>query len=95
MNGSTWANAPYNKTAHSVILLTTGASEKFNKQGIYDLAGNVWEWTLERYFEANNQTRCSSRGLSCNSPNIYSADYRIAVGITGSQFNFGFRVSIY
>ena len=29
------------------ILLTTGASEACKKMNIYDLAGNVWEWTLE------------------------------------------------
>ena len=36
----------YTKPSSSV-LLTTGASERNSTLGIYDLAGNVWEWTLE------------------------------------------------
>ena len=32
---------------YEYILLSTGASESFSKMGIYDLAGNVYEWTLE------------------------------------------------
>lgn len=46
-NGVTWKYAPYAKTASGSILLTTGANENFYKMNIYDLAGNVWEWTLE------------------------------------------------
>lgn len=30
------------------ILLTTGASDENSKMNIYDLAGNLWEWTLEK-----------------------------------------------
>ena len=44
---SSWKSAPYNKTASGNILLTTGASSEFSKQNISDLAGNVYEYTLE------------------------------------------------
>ena len=30
------------------ILLTTGASDTNAKMNVYDLAGNLWEWTLEK-----------------------------------------------
>ena len=43
------------------ILLTTGATEATNLQNIYDLAGNVWEWTLE--FRNENDV-CVGRGGS-------------------------------
>ena len=38
-------NKTKTKTASERILLTTGASEEFKTKNIYDLAGNVWEWT--------------------------------------------------
>ena len=44
------------------ILLTTGASDKTKKMNIYDLAGNEWEWTLEK--TSNDSYPCSHRGGS-------------------------------
>ena len=43
-------------------LLTTGASEQTNKMNIYDFAGNVWEWTLEKPSGASYP--CALRGGS-------------------------------
>ena len=45
----------------NAILLTTGATEVTNLQNIYDIAGNVWEWTLE-FCDASNP--CVHRGGS-------------------------------
>ena len=56
-NGSTWLAAPYDKTSSGTILLTTKASDTFEKQNIFDFAGNVWEWTLE--YSANTSNPCS------------------------------------
>ena len=58
--GSTWTNEPYKKESSGAILLTTGASDTFSKQNIYDLAGNVWERTLE--YTSNTSYPCATRG---------------------------------
>jgi len=42
---------PLKKESSSGILLTTGADSSFSVQNIYDIAGNVWEWTLEKTFQ--------------------------------------------
>ncbi len=59
-NGTEWKNCPYQKTTETGILLTTGASETFAKMNIYDVAGNVFEWTLEGN---QNATVASSTGI--------------------------------
>ena len=35
------------KTSSESFLLTTGASDSFKAKNIFDLAGNVYEWTME------------------------------------------------
>ena len=42
------------------ILVTTGTSEKNKVMNIYDIAGNVYEWTLEKSF--NSSIPCAERG---------------------------------
>ena len=60
-NGSGWTNATEkSKTSNERILLSTGASESFSKMGIYDLAGNEREWTLE--YTSNTYGPCATRG---------------------------------
>ena len=44
------------------MLLTTGASEDTKKMNIYDFAGNVYEWTLEKRIDDNSP--CAIRGGS-------------------------------
>ena len=45
---------PFKKESSSDILLTTGADSSFSVQNIYDIAGNVWEWTLEKTSDTDN-----------------------------------------
>ena len=52
---------PYDKTSSSNILLTTGADTSFSLMNIYDLAGNICEWTLE-FCDTSNP--CVARGGS-------------------------------
>ena len=94
-NGSGWTSGAYGKkTSNSNILLSTGASETFSKQGIYDIAGNVWEWTLE--YTSSSRDPCACRGGGYNSPGHYSPAFnRVDYSTTIFDVDVGFRVSLY
>ena len=76
------------------ILLTTGATEEANLQNIYDIAGNVWEWTLEQTYY--NTSRCTYVGGSCDDDGLrYPARCRIGGTASIISGSLGFRVSLY
>ena len=70
----------------------TGASDTFSKQGIYDLAGNVSEWTLETkgtdYF-------INRGGIFYGPGDLLVTIYRMGNTITYYVESVGFRVSIF
>ena len=75
------------------ILLTTGATEATDLQNIYDIAGNVHEWTLEFYDISNP---CVGRGgsyVSNGSSNPAKNRYNYNTGNFVS--NLGFRVGLW
>lgn len=76
------------------VLLSTGASEEFSKQGIYDFAGNVYEWTLD--YTSLSSIPCVRRGGDYTN-NGSSGPAVIRYGDTTTNFSdrIGFRVSIY
>jgi formylglycine-generating enzyme required for sulfatase activity len=76
------------------VLLTTGASDTNKKQNIYDLAGNVWEWTLEKTLYAGSP--CAGRGGSySDSGSVYPASYRSGGTTSNARAYNGFRVALY
>ena len=90
-----WTSGAYGaKGGYAVVLLSTGASEEFGKQGIYDLAGNVYEWTLEK--TSNSGRPCAVRGgdYICAGGRFPAAN-RDYYGTAGYSGNFGFRVSLF
>ena len=58
-NGNSWKSITGTKSASSIVL-STGASEETNKMNIYELAGNEWEFTLEKGIY--NDGQCADRG---------------------------------
>ena len=75
-------------------LLTTGADSSFSVQNIYDIAGNVMEWTLEKTSSADDP--CASRGgiFSVTGSEIPAA-FRSIGSTDNSNFLVGFRVSLF
>lgn len=75
------------------ILLTTGASDATCKQNIYDLAGNVYEWTLEYTYDYDVATIRGGGFTSDGSEE--GASYRTITMYDTHTETMGFRVTIY
>ena len=83
------------KLQNKSVLLTTGANAIQNcKMNIYDIAGNQWEFTLEKSTNASNP--CTRRGgyyYSYGSGN--PASYRSYSSTTYSSSSVSFRSALY
>ena len=94
-SGSSFNICPQSKKSSSGVLLTTGADIDFSLMNIYDIAGNVWEFTLENT-SSNDESSAASRGGSYGSNGFYaSASYRAYNSIGGTLSSIGFRTSLY
>ena len=93
--GNSWEKASsMGKALSSSILLSTGASESFSKMGIYDLAGNVFEWTLE--YTSITYRPCANRGgYYYNTGSNDPASYRNYFDTTNAINCYGFRCVLY
>ena len=84
------AQSPY----RNGILVTTGTSEKNKVMNIYDVAGNVNEWTLEETY--NTYRPCAERGGAFDSTGSgFPAAGRGYESTDYSYCDFGFRVSLF
>ena len=92
--GSNFRTCPYPKISNESVLLTTGADDFFSLMNIYDIAGNVWEWTLEK--DSNLSYPCAYRGGCYNyDGSVYPASYRTSYTTSNNYYNLGFRISLY
>ena len=87
-----------NKIAQSLegngILVTTGTSEENKVMNIYDVAGNVFEWTLENTSDTGYP--CARRGGSCyDTGSRHPAAGRFSGSTDFSDYTLGFRVSLF
>ncbi len=93
-DSSSWGNYYYNPDKDSVSPnnpAKTGAHENWKAKNIYDLAGNVWEWTMEAY---RSTTRVCRGGNYDNSGSSYPASFRNYVTPFFCNDN-GFRLALY
>ena len=85
----------YTKTnVVSNVLITTGATSRNCALNIYDLSGNVFEFTLEKTSDSSNPCviRGGYFGISGSVFSAYSHRYK---AINGSAENCGFRTTLY
>ena len=91
--GNDFTVCPYKKTLEESVLLTTGADTSFSLMNIYDLAGNVWEWTLEFFSTIGPCVRrggsYGNEGSSYPMKNCHSNDTNY------SDSYIGFRIGLW
>ena len=95
-HGSSWSqiSSTYSKPSKSDVLLTTGASNKFSLCNISDLAGNVWEWTLER--ASRTGYPCALRGGYYGISGSSNPASDRSNGYTAGSYDYGgFRFTLY
>ncbi len=84
----------YTKPASTSTLLTTGVTERNSVLGIYDLAGNVLEWTLEKPTSTSNP--CVIRGGAFNGiGSSTTSTYRTGSNATIASHDRGLRVALW
>ena len=92
-----WTSGAYGakgSSSSSSILLSTGASDTFSKQGIYDIAGNVGEWTLE--YTSDSSYPCVFRGgYYFGDGSDFPAAIRFYGYTTSCDGYIGFRASLF
>ena len=90
-----------NSGTNSWVLLTTGSTEKVLIKGLYDVSGNLWEWTQESCYYANlsYNTTCNTYNLRggsfANAYAGYPACYRGSTYAPATTTSHGFRPVLY
>ena len=82
-----------NSGTENWVILSTGAAKRNSVLNIYDLAGNMAEWTLEQ--GALGDPICVNRGGFLDSDSIRYVGARAGDNITWGHCNIGFRTTLY
>ena len=83
----------YTKPMSATTLLSTGATDRNSILGIYDLSGNIAEWTLEK--SSSTGYPCASRGGSYSYTGSNSSAYRYTGSTPAATSLVGFRVALW
>jgi len=92
-------------TNYNYVLLSTGASDSAKRKNIYDVAGNLWEWTTESAYIAS-YANYSKTNFDVNTHVLRGGSFKDAHGTNpacfrGSRYaahtdtNLGFRCTLY
>lgn len=87
-------NLTYNKTNEKGVLLTTGSTNRNSTLNIYDLAGNVYEWTLE-YTNGEYGPSVIRGGNYNSSGNATTASFRLNYYLSTPDKGLGFRPALW
>ena len=90
--GSFVANSTDKGYYNQLSPTTTGSNANYAVKNIYDLAGNVYEWTMEAYDSTGRVSRGGHYDLSGES---YPASSRSDYTPSGSYDGVGFRSALY
>ena len=102
-NSSTNSNTSEFYTADGKIEIATGSSENTRTNNIYDLAGNMWEWTTEtRMRENKNNINIKYKFAVLRGGGFPNNGYDLPINYRGGNYNsaaqaiyIGFRVTLY
>jgi len=81
------------KDSYTMTLIDTGSTEYTKVNNIYDITGNSYKWTQEKY--GTGTGRACRGGGSYNDGSYSPAAYRDSGSETGSGSDIGFRPAIY
>ena len=82
-----------NKGNYTGEIAKTGSSSQYKQKNVYDMAGNLWEWTMECCGMAKNRVvrggSCKRNGIECPSSSVASKSPNI------DDDYFGFRICLF
>ena len=94
-NGSTSDITQNTDGARHYGIMTTASSEDTKKCNIYDMAGNLWEWTEEIANDLSNNYYMLRGGCFRYDYDSYPVCYRAYSNATGSNTGNGFRPALF
>ena len=84
------------KSSYRSVIIPSGAYDGANANNIFDLAGNIWDWTLESNGSGTGTYRYNRGGVYDTSGKYYPTVYRLGQFRSyDSDYNIGLRCTLY